>query len=215
MLRVATGALLLSASIAVAACASDPADEKTAAATKLIALTRETRTTYSMVVWNRIQRPGAAIVEEWSAEFHDGIRHRVETPRDRMVADCVAMTGTYVEIPTGKIITGARVARAAWGINANMPILAARIGGKHQNRFGGVVRVAVVDSDNVRTYDVAENGALLAATISDRKGNRLLTNWAVSYSPDVPADIFSEASLARSVVPDELKRAPMPGLHSR
>lgn len=125
-----------------------------------------------------------------------------------MVADCEAMTGTYVEISTGKMITGARVARAACGINANMPILAARIGRKQQSRFGPVVRVAVVDSDNVRTYDVAENGALLAATISDRKGNRLLTNWAVSYLPDVEGDVFSDASLARSVVPAELKRAP-------
>lgn len=212
MLRVSACVLPLCASLGAAAWAPDSADEKTAAATKLIALTRETRTTYSLVTWNRIHRPDAAIVEDWAAEFHDGIHHRVETPRNRMVADCEAMTGTYVEIPTGKIVTGAQVARAACGINANKPILAARLGGKRQSRFGAVVRVAVVDSDNVRTYDVAENGALLAATMSDRKGNRLLTTWAVSYSPHVPADIFSEASLARSVVPAELKRAQAPEL---
>jgi len=58
-----------------------------------IALTRNTTATYSVFAWNIITRSNKPTEQEWSAEFHQGALHRVETPRDRIIADCAAMTG--------------------------------------------------------------------------------------------------------------------------
>ena len=70
------------------ACASAQG-EIDAGAAEVIDLTRTTSTTYSVYTWNRLTLPGAAPFEEWAAEFHDGHFHRVETPRDRIVAAAV------------------------------------------------------------------------------------------------------------------------------
>lgn len=68
--------------------ASSLAATSSGEAEKTIALTRETRATYSVFFWNVITRPGSPAQAEWSAEFHKGALHRVETPRDRIVANC-------------------------------------------------------------------------------------------------------------------------------
>lgn len=206
MRRLVAVGLTVAAAGGATACASDVTIDAPEA--ELIARTRDTRATYSLILWNRIQRPGERPVEEWSAEFHAGTHHRVETPRDRVVADCAAMTGTHLEVATGKRIDGPQVARAACGIQANTAIVSARIVGKRTTRFGLAARLVVTDAGHVRTYDVAHDGALLAATISDHDGNRLLTNWATSHTRQVSGDIFSQESLTRSVVPDDYKKAP-------
>ena len=212
MIRIAGATLGLFAAVGVVVGASEPSVSEEAR--KLIDLTRETRATYSLVVMNRVKRPDGSVTEEYSAEFHDGVRHRVETPRDRMIADCAAMTGTYVQMGSAKMITGAAVARAACGVQANTTIRSARVAGKRETRFGPATHLIVIDADHVRTYDVAENGALLGATISGRDGSWELINQAVSFTADVPPDIFSVESLGKSAVPEHLRkfvRYPAPG----
>lgn len=204
MIRVAAVALVPFAAAGVAVDAIEPSLSEEAR--QLIDFTRETRATYSLVVMNRVKRPDGSITEEFSAEFHDGAHHRVETPRDRMIADCEEMTGTYVQMGSAKLISGAAVARAACGVQANTPIQSARVAGKRETRFGPVTHLIVVDADHVRTYDVAANGALLGATISDRDGNWKLINRAVSFTADVPPDIFSAESLGKSAVPERLRK---------
>ncbi|PAL21372.1 hypothetical protein CD928_13315 [Sphingopyxis sp. GW247-27LB] len=130
----------------------------------------------------------------------------METPRDRIVADCAAMRGSYADLRKGKLIENMSVAKAACGIEANTPILSARIEGKRESRFGPTTHLVIRDPNFIRTYDVDKNGALLGATISDHSGQRLLTNWAVYLSSDVPPDIFSKDSLGRSVVPERFKQ---------
>ncbi len=80
MRRLVAAGLTVAAASGAAACASEVAIDEPEAA--LIARTRDTRATYSLISWSRIQRPGDSVVEEWAAEFHAGTRHRVETPRD-------------------------------------------------------------------------------------------------------------------------------------
>lgn len=204
MIGTAAAGLALFAAAGVAAGAPEPSVSEEAQT--LIDLTRETQATYTLVTWNRITHPDGRVTDEWSAEFHDGVHHRVESPRDRMIADCAAMTGTYVRMGSAKMIEGASVARAACGVQANSVILSARIAGKRETRFGPATHLIVVDADYIRTYDVAANGALLGATISGRNGSRRLVNRAVSFTADVPPDIFSVESLGKSAVPERLRK---------
>lgn len=190
-----------------AATASQPARPADAAA--IIALTRETRASYSLYLWNVVTLRGAPELREWSAEFHMGPLHRVETPRDRIVADCAAMTGTHLDLRSGERTSGAHVARAACGIHANSRILsAAVVGTSDSDRFGPVVHLEIVDPGAVRTYAVAANGALVAATISDHSGHRDLAAEAVRLENEVRADIFSSESLDDSAVPGRFRQAP-------
>lgn len=204
MIRTAAASLALCAAVGVAGGTSPALISEEARA--LIDLTRKTRATYSLVTWNRITRPDGTVTEEWSAEFHDGVHHRVETPRDRIVADCSTMTGTYVQMGSARMINGASVARAACGVQANSVIQSARIAGKRQTRFGPATHLVVIDADNIRTYDVDANGVLLGATISDRDGHLRLVSRAVSLTADVSPDIFSIESLGKSAVPEKLRK---------
>ena len=190
-------ALALSAT----AFAEEPGDDPDG----IIARTRETSATYSLFSWNIITLPNLPVQEEWAAEFHKGNLHRVETPRDRIVADCLVMTGTYLRLGTGKTTEGPAVARAACGIQANSQVLESRITGSSTGRFGVTHSVLVRDPTNVRTYEVAANGALVAATIDDLESNRLLKSFAIELSPTAPEDIFTVESLSRSAVPVEFR----------
>jgi hypothetical protein len=189
------------------------ASEMTAApieARALIALTRETRATYTVVGSTLIYLPDGTQVREWAAEFHDGIHHRVETPRDRAIADCDAMTGVHLNVTTVEVTEEPGVALAACGVQAHSKILSARLGGTRQTRFGPAMHLVIVDETDIRTYDVAPDGALLNATITGRDGTRKLVMRAVHYAADVPAGIFTASSLGRSAVPANLRGSGTP-----
>jgi hypothetical protein len=183
--------------------AAVPMESKVA---QLIEKTRTTTAAYSVVTWNKITVDGKAPVEEWAAEFHLGSLHRVETPRDRIVADCAMMKGTHLNVATGTRSNDDWIAKAACGINANKPISDSRWLGRFKTKLGMVDRVKLVDDDNIRTYDVADNGSLLAATIADLNGTMRLVSTAIDVQPSVSdAAIFSPSSLETSAVPDRFK----------
>ncbi|MDX8357145.1 hypothetical protein [Sphingopyxis terrae] len=173
----------------------------------LIARTRETQAAYSIIASVTLYKPDGSIVGEWSAEFHDRNQHRVETPRDRIVADCAEMTGTYLDLATMKASQNAAIARAACGVQANSKILSAKVAGPRQNRFGRVDHLVVVDEENVRTYDIASDGAILGATITGRDGQKRLMMRATYYVAKAPSEIFLPSSLGRSAVPANLRRS--------
>ena len=70
---------------------------------------------YSVFTWNEAITLDRGQVSEWSAEFHRGKLHRVETPLNRLIADCGKQTGTWLDVTTGKRVTSERVAKAACG----------------------------------------------------------------------------------------------------
>ncbi|HEX4097491.1 MAG TPA: hypothetical protein VHX64_12230, partial [Caulobacteraceae bacterium] len=98
--------------------------------------TKSTRATYAIYTWIRISRPGQPPHEEWSAEFNSGALHRVETPRDRVVANCEARTGSALSLVTGKVRTGPEVAEAACGIDTNFQVDAADWLGRQPSPLG-------------------------------------------------------------------------------
>ena len=187
-------------------------DKVEAGAAEVIDLTRQTSATYSVYTWNTIPRFGDDPIEEWAAEFHDGRYHRVETPRDRVVADCAAMTGTHRNLATGEVMRSPEIAKSACGVAANATIVSAREEAAGTGRFGAVWRIVVRDPRNERTYEVAANGAIVAATIKLHDGTLLLESRAFALLGDVPPSIFSEASLRRSAVAAQYRRPPETGL---
>lgn len=177
-------------------------------AEKTIALTRETRGTYSVFFWNVITRPGNPVQAEWSAEFHKGALHRVETPRDRVVANCEKGTGTYLNVESGERIEGPKVAKAACGIQANSRILETRFLGTKSGKWGRSRSVWIRDPENIRTYSIADSGAIIFATIDDLESRHLLRMAATYLYDTAPDNIFSAESLARSAVAEKYRKKP-------
>jgi hypothetical protein len=204
-------ALALFLCAAAAASAPPPAADTSARAAEVLARTRTTTKTYALYLWNRVTPPGTAPREEWSAEFHSGNLHRVETPKVRLVADCKAGTGFAFDLTTGETVEGEAVAKTGCGVDANTPLLSAEWKGKVATRFGPAERVRLVDSENIRRYDISPEGILLSSVYTRNGPGEpvLIVSQAVALEAALPAEaIFDRASLSRSVVPDRFKRAP-------
>lgn len=194
---VLTAALLISPVRVASASATE--------AEAVVALTRETRATYSVFFWNVVTKQGEPTRGEWSAEFHKGALHRVETPRDRIVADCAQGTGAYLKVQTGLIYQGPEVAKAACGIQANSKVLAMAFLGAASGPFGKTRSIRIRDPENIRTYEVASSGAIVAATIDDLESRPQLRSKAMRLFSKVPDGIFSESSLSKSAVPVQFR----------
>jgi hypothetical protein len=180
-------------------------------ALQVVERTKAVNTTYATYVWNRISLPGQPVIEEWAAEFHSGSRHRVETPRDRAIADCKAMTGTMISLITDKTTTGREVAAALCGIDTNNPFRSARLVGTVDGDLGTADRVELIDADNVRTYDITRDGIIVRTIYAGRAAPDvpLLEGWSVALEREVPSDeMFNEQSLSRSFVPAKFMAAP-------
>ena len=179
---------------------------------KVIKRSKETTSTYALYVWNTIKQPGKPTTEEWSAEFHSGFLHRVETPRDRVIANCLAMTGTWMSVTTGEKFSGASVAQSACGIDSNNQIVDAAYLGRFAGDYSMVDRIRLVDQSNIRTYDVSDEGIIMRTSYSAKGGetDRGLSSFARQVDHSLPSeDIFSEASLTASAVPDAYQKAPV------
>ena len=162
-----------------------------------------------MYLWNRVTKPGEPVFEEGSVEFHKGDLHRVETPRDRIVADCRTRTGFYLSVESGEIIEGPKVAAAACGINTNFAFKSIQLLRDVRTKFGMAQRVQVVDNENVRQYDVLQNGALVRTRYTEnrRGGSLLIVTEALRLNNTVPDDaMFSMGTLTKSYLPSYIKR---------
>lgn len=189
--------------------ASDGADR----ALEVLHRTKTFEGTYSLYIWNRITLAGKEPVEEWSAEFHSGNLHRVETPRDRWIADCRAGTGIAFTIASGVVFEGPEVAAAACGINTNFKFIDMNWLGRVQTELGPAERIRVIDRNDIRQYDVSDDGVLLAATYAEnRPGERvLITAKGFKRSSGLPnVDMFDRDSLNVSFVSEEYRTLPKP-----
>src|SRR6185295_8788282 len=178
-------------------------------ADQAITRSRTTTATYALYIWYRVTKPDQNPTEEWSAEFHKGTLHRVETAHVRVVADCAAVMGTYLDVDSGETTTNAQAARVACGVSAAKPIRSTEWLGRSKSRFGPVDHIRVTDDESIRAYDVADNGALVGGSIADPDGTVRLKLLQVEMLATLPGeDIFSKESLQRSVVPEQYKQRP-------
>lgn len=212
MLRATQVAALLATALLSAACTppTPPEVTLTGKVKEVVDRSKMTRTTYAMYSWNELSLNGQP-VQEWGAEFHSGDQHRVETPRDRLIADCKAQTGVALSLTTGKTVEGPFVAKAACGINTNKAFIATEWLGVAQTPFGPADRVRLSDKTDIRTYDISPTGVILRSTYAQNSPEQPLglSSEAVAVLSELPAtDMFDKASLARSYVPDSFKTAP-------
>jgi hypothetical protein len=212
-LYVTTARLAVAAGLILTATACTPT-AKPVSDPRVDAVLERSRTTkaiYAVYAWVRVERPNEDPTEEWSTEFHSGDKHRVETPADRVVADCVRGTGKALTVATGKVLEGAEFASAACGVNSNRPLLEKAYVGARETPTGRVDRIRLTDADLIRIYDIDQNGVIVGTTFKLRRENNrtVLSMLKVVVENDLPApDIFDDASLQRSVVPDRYKVAP-------
>jgi hypothetical protein len=181
------------------------------AAQAVVERTRTTTATYSVYHWDWIRLSNGEPYRQWSAEFHHGTRHRVESPLFRGVADCAAGTGTLLFLATGETRTGAAVARSACGIDSNEDVTSIELAGETGSAFGPAETVRLFAGGKERIYVVDRDGVLLAAEIfATAEGNsECLQSAPTALERSVPeGDIFSEDSLAYSVVAPRFQRPP-------
>lgn len=196
-----------------AAAAPAPAPDDTARAKEVITRSKTTRATYAIYTWTVIRLKGAEPVEEWSAEFNSGKLHRVETPRDRVVADCQRKTAAHYSLTDGTTKTGATIANTACGIAYDDAIRQIAWLGKFPSPWGEVDRVRLWGAGLIRTYDVTKAGVIVSSTFApeDNPGKAMLEMRTVALEKRLPnGAIFSRASLARSVVPVKFTLPPRP-----
>lgn len=188
---------------------ADPIEQ----AREIVRRTKTVDATYSSYVWNIITAPDGSVVEEWAAEFHDGALHRVETPHDRVIANCRDMTGVARSLVTGETRRGPSVARLACGINTNVAFRSLRALGSVAGPGGTVDRIEVIDAANTRVYDVTGDGIIVRTTYasSEAPDAVFLEAWTFALERKVPAgDLFSEESLGTSFVADGFRQRPDP-----
>ncbi|WP_454885113.1 hypothetical protein [Sphingomonas oryzagri] len=212
MKRAGAAFLLISASVIIAALPPPPDPQDAQKAIAILNRTKTTGATYALYSWNKITPVDKPPFEEWSAEFNDGPLHRVETPRDRVIANCVERSGFYYSPTTGKTFSGPSVAGSACGINTDKQMISIRYVGRVVDPSGAADRVEVVDEDNIRTYDVTSDGILIRTVYALNSATKpiVLDVETVAVVRTLPQqDIFEAASLSLSVVPDEYKKKPI------
>jgi hypothetical protein len=193
----AVALVLLGASTSAAV--TEPAPDPRARA--VFERTKQTRATYALYAWNWVRGSGFEAGPHWSAEFHRGNLHRVETPHVRVVADCGARTGTMLHVGTNRIESGAGVAGAACGINSNFPLRNLEWLGRRSSRFGPVETLRILDLADERIYAVDETGVLVASEIfpRDPAATYCVQQEPLAIERKLPAkDMFSTKSLGRS-----------------
>jgi hypothetical protein len=172
----------------------------------LIKRTQTTDATYALVSAVEIRRDDAT-VHEFAAEFNQGDLHRVETPRDRIVTNCRTGSSAHLAVATGQITHEDGLSGVACGIYTGDIVRSAAATGSRESPFGRLQQLKIETHASTRTYEVAPNGAIVSETITDLNGKLRLINKTISLSGRLPSgDMFSEASLTRSVVPDELQK---------
>lgn len=187
-----------------------PSVELTGKVKAAVDRSKTTQATYAAYYWTELSHDGQP-TQEWAAEFHAGDKHRVETPRDRVIADCRAQTGSALSLVTGKTVEGPSVARVACGINTNKAFTAVEWKGVVRTPYGEADRVVLTDKDNIRTYDISPAGVIVRTTFTKNSPEAPveLSSEAVGVLSELPSlDIFDQASLARSYVPDHFKTIP-------
>lgn len=172
---------------------------------QLIERTQTTQEPYALVSSNEIRRDDTTL-HEFAAEFNQGDLHRVETPRDRIVTNCRTGWNAHLNVATGAITHDDSVSGMACGVYTGDGVVNAEITGTTRSQFGLLQQLKIKTiSGLTRIYGIAANGAIVSEEIVDPAGKPRLVMTAISLSDHLPTtDIFSEASLAKSVVTDEV-----------
>ncbi|WP_077145812.1 hypothetical protein [Sphingopyxis sp. KK2] len=189
----------------LAFCPSLAQAEDKPSAEAIVARTKAPASGYSLFHWT-ISRQENRVYSFWAAEFHRGSLHRVETPLDRIVADCKAMTGHHRSLISGKTLSSREAAETACGIDmTGAPALT--YAGRLSSPYGDLDVVMLTKDGLRRLYWVDPAGLLIQSEFrgdNDQPGQPKLRNWTTEVSRTSPdTAMFTPESLDRSFVPLE------------
>lgn len=185
-----------------------PADPK---AQEVFDRTKAIRATYAIYDWNWRRGGDGRVSLHWSAEFHRGSSHRMETPDLRAVADCSTRQATLLEIRTGSTQSHAWIANAICGIRSDRIVHSLEWVGRKDSRLGPVDTIRLTDLLNERFYTVDSTGIIVATEYFSRDAalKGCVQTEPQAIEKDLPAaDIFSVDSLRESVVPEKYRKGP-------
>jgi hypothetical protein len=185
-----------------------PADPR---AQEVFDRTKAIRATYAIYDWNWRRGDDGRASLHWSAEFHRGSSHRMETPDLRAVAHCLTREATLFEIRSGSTHSHAWIANAICGIRSDRIIHRLDWVGRKESRFGPLDTIRVTDLLNERFYSVDPAGIIVATEYFSRDAGLkgCVQTEPMAIEKDLPAgDIFSVESLERSVVPEKYRSGP-------
>jgi hypothetical protein len=173
--------------------------------------TKNIRATYALYDWNWRRGDDGHVSLHWSAEFHRGTLHRMETPDLRAVADCSTRKATLVEIRSGRTESHAWIANAICGIRSDKIMYRLEYLGRKNGRFGPIDTIRATELLNERYYGVDEAGIVVATEYfsTDAALKGCVQTEPLAIEKELPeADMFSVESLARSFVPEKYQRGP-------
>jgi hypothetical protein len=185
-----------------------PADPK---AQTVFDRTKTIQATYALYDWNWRRGDDGRVSLHWSAEFHRGSLHRMETPDLRAVADCSTRKATLVEIRSGRTESHAWIANAICGIRSDKILYSLEYVGRKHGRFGPVDTIRATDLLNERFYTVDEAGIIVATEYfsTDPALKGCVQTEPLAVEKTLPADdMFSVGSLERSFVPEKYRNGP-------
>jgi hypothetical protein len=184
-----------------------PAQAQSINADAVIARTKHPAHDYSLFQWTNVTTGDGRLYSFWAAEFHQGSLHRVETPMDRIVADCAAMTGTHYSEVTGETTTGRAAAETACGIDMTGAEGAEYLG-RRESDYGILDAIEIARDGQRRTYWISPEGVIIRSQFA-RAGEAtswVLRNWAIRLELASPnAEMFTASSLTKTYVPAALQ----------
>jgi hypothetical protein len=208
-------AMVLAMSVAATGCdvrdALSGKAELTGKVKEVVDRTHTIRTTYALYYTNlSVDRQGVATTR-WVAEFNDGVHHRVETATIRLVAECQAMTGGESVDDGSQPLMGAAAAKAACGIDANIPITDFAYLGVADTPWGRADRIRLSNDELSRIYEVNKDGVIVGENwYGATKGHPAVLKMSVlALAPNLPSPaMFDAGSLQTTFTPEQYKVAP-------
>lgn len=173
--------------------------------------TKKVQATYAIYNWSWRRGYDGRISLHWSAEFHQGSKHRIENPDLRAVADCSTGEAAVLE-PGGELIGNhAWMGDAICGIRSDKLVRRMEWVGRKDSRFGPLDTIRLIGFQEERIYTVDSTGILVATetfpTVSGLKS--CVQTEPLAIEAELPAaDIFSVASLIQSAVPEKYRTGP-------
>ncbi|MES2097955.1 MAG: hypothetical protein V4459_14475 [Pseudomonadota bacterium] len=177
----------------------------------VITRTKTTTATYASYDWMIERDEEGAANDGWAAEFNAGDWHRVENASRRVLANCRSHIGYIYDVASGETASDDTVWVGACGIYTGTQILSVdRLPGV-TTKTGMVDVIRITDRQRVRYYQVDARGVILRSNWTAANGSPapcLQGEPIARLNALPPGEIFSRASLARSVVAERYRKPP-------
>lgn len=172
--------------------------------------TRHVSVTYVVYQWNEVADTSTVGRSEWAAEFHAGTMHRVETPTVRVVADCSTLAGFMYDVAKRQITADPAAGAYACGVNLDRTPRVVEFIKQAPSNYGVLDVVHVVDDRDDRFYGVTAAGVIITTDYASIENDgHCLHGITVALTAKLPQDdLFSEASLSETAVPEQYRTAP-------